>query len=205
MKARLSALPWWGWILAAAAVVVGLVAAIGGFAQTPISKVPTISLGDVYEGRQVDSRVESVGFATEVPPGMTVEAGSQVVVATVRLVNRADDPVSLSTLELMLLINEIDYVKVSEQQFSARELDFPSSLQPGVPTEMLYFWEVPSTVAAGDAAIIGMLESVPDSRSVYGEDKLTEPLAVRRIDVTLDRDAPRSGATRAFTDSRREG
>lgn len=186
--------PWWGWSLAGIAVVIAIVAGIGGFAETPVTKVPTIALGDVYEGRQIDWSVESIELMSDVPGAVLPDDDSgQFAVATVLLTNHDDAPAPLSTAQLMLLIEDIDYVELADQQVTSRELGLSSLLQPGVPTEMLYIWAVPATVSADDAAIIGLLEAVPDPDSLYGDGELGEPLAVRRIEVTFDREAPRAG------------
>lgn len=187
--------PWWGWTLAGIALVVALIAAVGGFAETPVTKVPTISLGDVYEGRQVDSSVEGLELSAVAPGLVLAGDGGQFAIATVLLTNHDDAPVPLSTIQLMLLIDDIDYVEVAQQQVLARDLGIASVLQPGLPTEVIYLWNVPSSVSTDDAAIIGLLESVPDTDSPYGDGELSEPLAVRRLDVTFERDAPRTGST----------
>ncbi len=186
-------MPWWGWTLGGVVLVVALVAGVGGFGETPVTKVPTISLGDVYEGRQVDSSVESIELAAEAPGSVLSDEGGQVAIATVTLTNHDDSPVQMSTMQLMLLIEDIDYVELAEQQVVARDLGFSSVLQPGLPTEVLYLWNVPASVSTDDLAIIGLLESVPDTDSLYGDGTLSEPLAVRRIEVAFDRDAPRAG------------
>lgn len=186
-------MPWWGWTLAGIALVIALVAAVGGFAETPVTKVATISLGDVYEGRQVDWSVESIELTAEAPGAVLPDDGGQFAIATVLLTNHDDVPTPLGTAQLLLLIDSIDYVELSDQQVSARDLGFTSVLQPGLPTRMLYIWNVPSSVSEDDAAILGLLEAVPDTDSPYGDGELGEPLAVRRIDVTFSRDAPRAG------------
>ena len=40
--------PWWLWAIGAIVVVIGVIAAIGGFNDVPISRVPTIALGSTF-------------------------------------------------------------------------------------------------------------------------------------------------------------
>lgn len=169
-----------GGVLAA----IGIVAALGGFADTPITKVPTIAIGEVYEGQQIDVSIEGaeVGRQTAF---LTADDGEQLVIVSALVVNRADVPVSNRAIQLVVLMGDVRLLEDPDAIVTPRDGETVGSLQPGVPTLLQYVWRTRGDVASGDDAVVGIYEAVPDPNDIYDPGQLGLPNPVRRIELVL--------------------
>ncbi|MBC7591264.1 MAG: hypothetical protein H7226_09530 [Salinibacterium sp.] len=162
--------PWWLWVLIAVALIVGLVAALGGFRDVPIQSLPTIGMGEKFEGNEVDATVTAV-YLTDRPPGQefAAEDGMQFLVVDATALNHTDEP-SLLTRDLVRVLLE-DAIDPGDDSTFEGVVDTRSAgqvpfLQPGLVTTLSYRWEIAVDAATeGDAIIIGIFER----QLIYGD------------------------------------
>ena len=163
-------LPWWLLVLIAVALVVGLVAALGGFRDVPLESLPKIGMGEKFEGNEVDATVTGV-YLTDRPPGQefAAEDGMQFLIVDATALNHTDEP-SLLTRDLVRVLLEGAIDPGDDSTFdgvvdtrSAERIPF---LQSGLVTALSYRWEIPIDAATeGDAIIIGLFER----ELIYGD------------------------------------
>lgn len=167
-------------------MAVALIAALGGFNEVPIEKLPVIELGETYSSNEVDTRITGT-YLTPQQPGYTFEAdeGMQYFVVEATLLNTTTTPDVLDRGLVRILLGDVvgpseaPYGVVKDGGFS---LDF---LQPGLEVHALYFWIVPDTVAEGDDVVVGVFERhlIDDPR--YGGDVYSSGEPMARVISTI--------------------
>lgn len=141
-------------------VLVVLVAALGGFNDVAVEKLPVIALGDTYAGTEVETRVTGT-YLTGQQPGYTFDAdeGMQYFVVQATLLNTDKDTDVLDTGLIRILLG--DAVAPGDQPKGVLDADKNQAfgfLQPGLPVHVLYFWQVPDSIGNGDEVIVGVFD-----------------------------------------------
>ena len=162
--------PWWLSVLIAVALIVGLVAAFGGFRDVPLESLPKIGMGEKFQGNEVDATVTAV-YLTDRAPGQefAAEDGMRFLIVDVTALNHTDEP-SLLTRDLVGVLLE-DAIDPGDDSTFDGVVDLRSGgqvpfLQPGLVTALSYRWEIPLDAATqGDAIIIGIFER----QLIYGD------------------------------------
>lgn len=181
--------PWWGWVLGAAVLAVGGVAALGGFNDVPVQKLPVIELGQTYSTNAIDVTVLSVELR-DIPPFRDFPTdGREYVTVVVEATATGDEPSTFARDLIAVLLEGLispddrsTYATVKEM----RNGDVFTILQPNLPTRLAYTWEIPAGSAhVGDQIVVGIFEqhAVPDS-PVFEDMKVAVPIV--RIITTLE-------------------
>jgi len=161
-RTGLRRVPWWAWAVVGIAVVVGLVAALGGFADAPIQKVPTIALGSAYHGQQVDARVTDARVVGVSPTGERPPAGRRWLQLDAEGLDTADRPVPVGAISLRTIVGPLDGSTAADRVLSHRGTGAISEFQPGVRTPISFLWAVPTgSVRPGDRIVVGLFEATP--------------------------------------------
>jgi hypothetical protein len=177
------------WVLALGAfvVVVGVVAALGGFREVPIERLPAIALGEAHEGNEYRTTVESVYLTDQLPnTGYPAEDGTEYLVVEATVENLSDVPGFTLTRKLIrvLVTGVIEpYGDGSEPAVSdPRFGDSAGYLQPGLPLTVLYSWEVKQgAIENGDEVVVGIFEHHFDTYNPAFDDYLTTDAVARVI------------------------
>ena len=172
------------WVIVSFAAVVGVIAALGGFADVPVEKLPVIALGEAHQGSDVEATIRG-SYLTATQPGQTFEAdeGMQYFVVEARLLNTSTGPDVLDRGLVRILLGDVVAPEDEPYGFidadSGLGLDF---LQPGITVNALYFWQVPTTVAAGDELFVGIFdrERIVDD-PIFGDTRYSTEPVVRVI------------------------
>lgn len=173
---------------AAVLVVIGGVAALGGFNDVPQTALPVLRLGDTHHGNEVDTVITSVYLTTRAP-GQVFDAdpGTQFLVVAATMLNTTHDTRTLtSDLVRVLLEGE-----VSGNDDPDRGLIDPRTgsqvgfLQPGIPLEGVFVWEVDDTVKDGDEIIVGLFDRFALDDPRFSDTAYTNPSPTARILTTI--------------------
>lgn len=176
--------PWWAWTLVAIALVTALVAALGGFREVPIEKLPAIALGEPHEGNEYRTTINAVYLTDRLPnTGHSADEGFEYLVVEATVENLANTPGYNLTRKLLrvLLTGVIDPDGPgSDPQVSDPRYGDPVGyLQPGLPITVLYSWEVETgKVANGDDIVVGIFERhFDDSNPAFDDYSTTDAVA----------------------------
>lgn len=174
-------------VLAIAVVVVAVgISALGGFSDVPDEKLPVIELGEVQHGSQVDTTVTSVTLSARAP-GQTFDAdeGKQYLVVSATLLNTTKTPTTL-TSELVRVLIEGEVSANDPGSFvDPRTGNQVGFLQPGIPLDAVFSWEIDDTVAEGDDVIVGVFDHFPIDDPRYSDGAYSPAEPVARILTTV--------------------
>lgn len=178
--------PWWAWILVAGAVLIGGIAAVGGFNDVPAQALPRIELGETYSTNEVEvtvlSAVISEGSAFH---GFTDDGKVHVIVA-VEATALTNAPSRFARELIRVLIEDVIDPGTAATVRELRNGDPVGSLQPRLPVRLAYEWEVPQdSVRPGDEIIVGVFEQYDAPDSPIFDDAKSAPTAVVRVVTTL--------------------
>lgn len=175
-------IPWWAWVIGCVVVAVGTVAALGGFSDVPVQKLPTIELGQTYSTNEVDVTVVGTGLSDGTPFNDYTEDGKQYVTVEVEVTATTDAPTLIAADLIRVLLEGVIGVDERPDPTELRNGGYPLALQPGLPVRIAYTWEVDTgDVRAGDPIVIGIFEEYDDPNSPVFDDAKTAPVPVVRI------------------------
>lgn len=149
-------------------VVVGGIAALGGFNDVPLSSLPKVQLGETHHGSEVDTVITSV-YLSKRAPGQQFDAddGQQYLVVAATLLNTTKGTDGPTTALVRVLLD--GEVSANDEPYGLTDPRTGNSvgfLQPGIPLKAVFSWLVDDTVKDGDDIIIGLFErfAVDDPR-----------------------------------------
>lgn len=181
--------PWRAWVIvvAALAVVVGGIAALGGFNDVPVQGLPDLALGDTHHGNQVDTVVTSVSLATRLPgQKYDVEEGTQYLLVEATLLNTTNGPNTMTTdLIRVLLGDEISANTATDGLRNVRTGEPILFLQPGLPVDGVFVWEVDDAVTTGDDLIVGLMDRFPLDDPRFSDVSFTAAAPTARIRTAI--------------------
>ena len=185
-RTGLRRVPWWAWTLLGVAGIVAVVAALGGFAQQPISRVPTIRLGSTYHGQEVDTRVLGAHLMARTPGGLRSEKGAWLEIEA-ESVNETSGPVPLAAISFRTIVDPVlegdhdaDLVVLTRSGETIRDL------QPGVPTRLAFLWQVPAGgIRDGEKIVVGLFEAVPEAGRTVTAHQYTAPDVKVRLQFAI--------------------
>lgn len=176
------------WPVAALALAIGGIAALGGFADAPVQSLPRIALGEVYEGGEVITSVESATLADEVDGFGPAAEGETFVVVEAIVTNTADEAAGtqIDTVRVRLG-DEIDPDAPADVTVDTGTGELPGFLQPGLPTRLAYVWRIDSDAArTGDEIVVGVFENERvENDPLWGDTAYGGPVPKRRIITEL--------------------
>jgi len=173
--------------------IVGLLAALGGFAEATTRALPRVALAERVEGDEVVASVASI-YLTPVAPTDTAssEDGIVYIVAEANIEN--------STTRAHHFVSEVIRVDVEglvtpsiEPTFviDARSGKPVGAVQPGLPLTVLFVWAVATTeVEAGGEILIGFFERREIADDPIFDDARSAPAAIAVVEATLDERLP---------------
>jgi hypothetical protein len=180
--------PWWAWTLAAIAVVIGVVAALGGFADVPITRVRTIALGSTFHGQQVDSRVLGARVVAKAPGGSVSKKGAWLEL-DLESTDRTDAPVPVDAVSLRTIVGPIGAGSGPDATLLSRG-GSPAELQPGIPTRLAVLWQVRTgAIRDGDRIVVGLFQQVPLTGRTVVVGQYGPPEVQARLQFTVGRAA----------------
>ncbi|TBN56614.1 hypothetical protein EYE40_03940 [Glaciihabitans arcticus] len=185
VASRRRRVPWWVWTLIAIAAVVGLVAAIGGFRDVPITALPRVELGEAHIGSEVRT-VVSRAYLSDTQPttGREADAGSVYLVVEASAENVGTTPSLLdSDLIRVFAGDEISPVDEPSNVIELRSGDVSEFLQPGVAVDLAWIWPVDAgSLDVGDDVFVGIFDqfAVYD-HPIWGDDSFGRPTPVARV------------------------
>ena len=191
VTARKRRVPWWLWSIAAVTAAVGTITLLGGFNEVPVEKLPVIELGAEQPGNEVTTTITRV-YLSETKPvtGYELEEGDVAVVVEGTLLNTTDRISTLGPSVVRVLLEGVinpDDAK-DPSTIERRNGDANAFLQPGLATEVAWYWEVPAdSVATGDEIIVGVFERYKIAYDpVYGDTAYSNMVPIVRIITTVE-------------------
>jgi hypothetical protein len=173
-------------------VIVGtvIIAVLGGFNDVPVEKLPLVQPGATHTGGEVDTTVTAIYLTTRAPAqSYDADDGMQYLVVEATLTNRMSSP-SILGRDLVRVL--LDGVIDPEDEPSTGIVDLRTGdqvpfLQPGLPIDVAWSWEIPlDAAAAGDDLIIGYFERFPiQGDPVFGDTAFTRPQPTARTVTTI--------------------
>ena len=153
----------WAIVVATVIVIVGGIAALGGFNDVPVTSLPKLQLGDIHHGNEVDTVITSVYLTTRAP-GQQFDAdfGKQYLVVAATMSNTTNAPGGLTNdLVRVLLDGQVSANDPTQGLVDPRTGDFVGFLQPSIPLNAMFSWKVDDSVKNGDDIIIGLFDRFP--------------------------------------------
>ena len=183
-------IPWWVWTVGGLLTVTGVVAAIGGFNDVPVSALPVIELGDTTVGGEASITVDRVYLSDTVPvTGSTANDGEVYIVVMVQTEAPGPQPSLFARNLVRVLVGDLVSANTGPERVvemrSGASMDF---LQPGIPTEIAFAWNVPAdAIDVGDEVIVGVFDqfAVFDD-PLWGDTSTTGPTPIARIITEID-------------------
>lgn len=177
----------WAGIGVGLLVVIAAIAGLGGFSDVPTSSLPKLQLGDTHHGGELDTVITSVRLTTTAPGRIyQADEGKQYLIVSATLLNTTDHA-SLFGYDAVrvLLDGQVDPDEDGLGLIDPRTGSLVSFLQPGIPLDGVYTWEVDASVAEGDDIIVGLFDrfAVDDPR--FSDTGYTAATATARILTTV--------------------
>ena len=181
-------LPWWAWVIAGAGVIIGGIAALGGFADATTRLVPRYDVGETYTGNETSVTVESATLVDTMPDRYeTTAEGTAYVVVEVTLDSELSGPNTFHRDVVRVIVDGV--VDADTEPASILEMRTGAQitkLQPGIPMRVAYVWPVDSTaVSDGDDIIIGVLERYAIADDPIFDDARSRPRGAARVLTTI--------------------
>jgi hypothetical protein len=174
-------------------------AAFGGLAAVPTPPLPTIEPGSTFAGTQLDIAVSAAVLIDAFPEqGIEPTPGNRLLVVRAIVENVWDFPVS--TMGGVGAADNLRVVGANGVTADGLSEDTPpfavaivsdgsqqTELQPGVPVELAYIWQVPSNALADAAQVrVAILDKVYHSggQVAYGEN-FADPFVAAYTEVAV--------------------
>lgn len=158
------------------AALLGLSALVGGLEDVPVPPIPTVEAGARHAGTELDITVGQALLIDAFPEQNVVPAdGNRLLVVRATVENTTSKPRPLGVATTGSLgVAGIAGIPAGTPPRTILVIDDGSDnvvVQPGVPVELAYIWEVAGdAVAAGDTVTVDLLDRVflSDGRLTYG-------------------------------------
>ena len=163
-------------ITSVSAVLLAFSAVVGGLDDAPVPAVPVIQAGDSHVGTELTIVVNGALLIDAFPEQSIVpEEGNRLLVVRATVENTTSEPRSLGLAETDSLgIAGVPGVVASQPPERILVIDDGSAtvvVQPGVPVELAYLWEIAAdAVEAGDPVTVNLLDRdfISEGRLTYG-------------------------------------
>lgn len=182
------------WLLTSVAIVfLGVSAVFGGLHDAPAHLTPAIEAGEAHAGSELTITVNQALLIDAFREQYLVpETGSRLLVVRADVENTTTEPFRLSTVEAdSLRVGGVSGLAEGTPPSSILVIDDGSDrvvVQPGVPVEVAFIWEVAGdAVTKGDSIGVELLDRVR-----IGEGRLTygglygDPVVKATLDLVLD-------------------
>jgi hypothetical protein len=186
------------WILAGlAAVLLAASALFGGLNDAPVEPIPQLDVGDTSNGTRVDLSVERAIVIDGFPDiNLEPEPGFRYLVIIATAENVWPTPVPQvrsfvgSPQPATVLSPRIEGLEgtAPEEILVFSDATDADELQPGVPVQLAYLWQVPADeLAEGDIVGLDLWDEayLGDARISFGE-LFDDPAIIGTMDVDVD-------------------
>lgn len=180
--------PWWLWVVLGAGALVGGLAALGGFDEVPVQKLPEIELGERFTGNELAVQIDDIRLSPTAPvTGYDAGDGKVYLVVEATLENVTTAPNIFQSRAVRVLVDGV--ISGNDAPYHVVELrsgDGLSFTQPGLPTRVAYLWQVDaSRIDVGDDIIVGIFERYDAPDDPRFDDAKTSPVVVVRLLETI--------------------
>jgi hypothetical protein len=181
-------IPWWAWTLGALALVVAIVALVGGFASTPERELPIVPLGETVTGGELAASVDSVYLTNANPDTGDIDATVDYLVVETTIENISADPSAF--IDSVLRVAVDGAIEESTPPSSILDTDRglrTSYVQPGVPVTLSYVWSVDAAaIPAGTTIYLGLFDQFRVyGDPIFGDGAYTRPTVVAKLSTKL--------------------
>jgi hypothetical protein len=184
------------WLLSAvAAVFLAVSAVFGGLDDAPVQAAPVISAGDTHVGAELTVTVNQALLIDGFPEQNVKPApGNRLLVVRADVENTTTRPLRLSTTEANnIRVGGVTDLPPASPPSNILVIDDGSDevvVQPGIPVELAFLWEIASdAVAEGDSIQVQLLDRVLISEGeltyggLYGDPVVRASLELDLADV----------------------
>jgi hypothetical protein len=191
-KALSAKVPTRWFITSLVALFLAASAAFGGLEEAPTPPVPQLGVGDSFTGAQLRIAVEDAVLIDAFPEAfITPQPGNRLLVIRATVENVWDKPVTTSSK-----IGAADNVRprgidgMEDEPLTVSVISDGSpypDLQPSVPVELAFIWEVPSgAVSQSDVITIDVLDKtyVAGGLVTYGE-RFQDPFVAAYVEAPV--------------------
>lgn len=182
------------WLLSGIAAVLLAVSAIfGGLDDAPVQAAAVIQPGDAHVGSELTVTVDQALLIDAFPEQYLMpEAGNRLLVVRAVVENTTTEPRRLSPVETDSVgVDGVPGLPKAAVPLRILVIDDGSDLvvvQPGVPVELAYVWEIDGAeLAAGDTITVTLLDRVyiSEGRLTHGG-LYDDPVVAATLDLVLD-------------------
>jgi hypothetical protein len=184
------------WLISAvAAVLLAVSAVFGGLDDAPVQAAPVIEAGDTHEGAELTVTVNEAVLIDGFPEqNVKPEPGNRLLVVRAIVENSTTAPLRLSTTEANTLrVVGVPDLPQDRPPSSILMIDDGSDrvvVQPGIPVELAFIWEVDGSAIGEDDSIgVQLLDRVLISEGeltyggLYGDPAVRASLELVVADV----------------------
>lgn len=174
-------------------VLLGFSAVFGGLNDAPVQAAPIMEPGDTYEGTELTITVSQALLIDAFPEqNLTPDEGNRLLVVRAVVENTTTAPLRLSPVEAdSIRVVGVSGLVAADPPTNILVIDDGSDevvVQPGVPVEVAYIWEVDEdAVAQGDGIEVQLLDRVliSEGRLTYGG-VYDDPVVSATVELDLD-------------------
>jgi len=183
-----SRIPWWAWVLGALALVVGIIALVGGFATSPQKELPVVEIGETFTGGELAASVDSVYVTNVNPDTGLIDATVDYLVVETTVENVTRNPSAFSDSVLRVAVDGA----IEETTPPTSILDTSRGLrttyvQPDVPVALSYVWTVDAAaIPAGTTIYLGLFDQFRVyGDPIFGDGAYTRPTVVAKLSTEI--------------------
>lgn len=184
------------WLITSITAILLLASGVlGGLDDAPVDPVPVLDAGETAEGTQFSVSVTRALLIDALPEqGLTPEDGNRLLVIAATVENQRTMPVRLTVAPSKpdtVVPLGVDGVTATTGPLAVAIVNDGaqlSAMQPGVPAELVYVWEIPAgALAAGDELRVAILDRTVEGRGLitYGE-RFSAAFVIAHVDLALD-------------------
>jgi len=177
------------------AVLLGLSAVLGGLDDVAPTPIPRVEAGQPFAGERLTVTAERAALIDGFPEqGVMPADGNRLLVVVATVENTSNDPLRLATLtgdaDTMLPV-DVDFAAESSAPTAVLVFDdgsTVSTVQPGVPVEVAFVWEVAAhELSGGDELRVDLLDrTYQGEATVYFGDRFSDDFVAGYLAFTID-------------------
>lgn len=177
------------------AVLLGLSAVLGGLNDVAATPIPQVEAGEPYAGERLTITAERAALIDGFPEqGVRPADGNRLLVVVATVENTSNDPVRLATQTSKadtLLPVDVEFAQEATAPTAILVFDDGSTVatvQPGVPVEVAFVWEVPAgELSGGDELRVDLLDrTYQGEATVYFGDRFSDDFVAGYLAFTIE-------------------
>jgi len=177
------------------AALLGLSAVLGGLNDVPATPIPQIEAGQPYVGERLTITADRAALIDAFPEqGVRPADGNRLLVVIATVENTSNDPVRIATLTSKadtLLPVGVEFAQQATAPSAILVFDdgsTVSTVQPGIPVEVAFVWEVPADeLSDGDELRVDLLDrTYQGDATVYFGDRFSDDFVAGYLAFTIE-------------------